>query len=231
MKKLKRNVYGITLIALVISIIIMLILAGVSIGMLTGENGLIKQTIRTKEAWIIADEIEQIEAAYVSELFPNKKTVTSGGLERELLNESKPNESVVVTRLIDGTIKVFFEKTEHNFHVDKSGNITGPVKNEVPDGKITVIISTVKGISDYESYYIERYERYLDPGTNISLNNHNLLNDLKIEYPYEFKANFLQSLLTSWERRQDVTIPQNPDSSMYWIEIWDAWWYIEDKEI
>ena len=33
---------GITLIALVITIIILLILAGISISMLTGENGLIK---------------------------------------------------------------------------------------------------------------------------------------------------------------------------------------------
>ena len=42
MKKLKRNVNGITLIAVVVTIIVLLILAGVSITMLTGENGLFK---------------------------------------------------------------------------------------------------------------------------------------------------------------------------------------------
>lgn len=39
-----RNQKGITLIALVITIIVLLILAGVSIAMLTGENGLLNKT-------------------------------------------------------------------------------------------------------------------------------------------------------------------------------------------
>ena len=43
MEKLKNNRQGITLIALVITIIVLLILAGVSIAMLTGDNGIITQ--------------------------------------------------------------------------------------------------------------------------------------------------------------------------------------------
>ena len=42
MKKLKQN-KGITLIALVITIVVMLILAGVSISMLFGSNGIINR--------------------------------------------------------------------------------------------------------------------------------------------------------------------------------------------
>ena len=38
-----KNNKGITLIALVITIIVLLILAGVSIAMLTGENGILNQ--------------------------------------------------------------------------------------------------------------------------------------------------------------------------------------------
>ena len=41
---------GITLIALVITIIILLILAGVSIAMLTGNNGILTQAKNAKEA-------------------------------------------------------------------------------------------------------------------------------------------------------------------------------------
>ncbi len=47
-KKLKRKERGITLIALVITIIVLLILAGVSIAMLTGENGILTQAQRAK---------------------------------------------------------------------------------------------------------------------------------------------------------------------------------------
>ena len=46
----KRNVnQGITLIALVITIIVLLILAGISIAMLTGENGILRKAEVAKE--------------------------------------------------------------------------------------------------------------------------------------------------------------------------------------
>ena len=43
-----KNKKGITLIALVITIIVLLILAGVSIAMLTGQNGILTQAQRAK---------------------------------------------------------------------------------------------------------------------------------------------------------------------------------------
>ena len=48
MKKLKKNM-GITLIALVVTIVVLLILAGISISMLGGENGIITKAQETKE--------------------------------------------------------------------------------------------------------------------------------------------------------------------------------------
>lgn len=45
-----RKQEGITLIALVITIIVLLILAGVTIAMLTGENGLLSRATSTKQA-------------------------------------------------------------------------------------------------------------------------------------------------------------------------------------
>ena len=45
---MKRKESGITLIALVVTIVVLLILAGVSISMLIGENGIITQA-RTSE--------------------------------------------------------------------------------------------------------------------------------------------------------------------------------------
>ena len=48
-QKFKSENRGITLIALVITIIVLLILAGVSIAMLTGENGILTQAQKAKE--------------------------------------------------------------------------------------------------------------------------------------------------------------------------------------
>ena len=47
-KKAIRNKKGITLIALVVTIIVLLILAGVSISMLTGQNGILTQASESK---------------------------------------------------------------------------------------------------------------------------------------------------------------------------------------
>ena len=49
-----RNKKGITLIALVITIIVLLILAGVSIAMLTGTNGTLTQAQNAKQTTEIA---------------------------------------------------------------------------------------------------------------------------------------------------------------------------------
>ncbi len=48
-KLVKGKMAGITLIALVITIIVLLILAGVSIAMLTGDHGILRQAEKAKE--------------------------------------------------------------------------------------------------------------------------------------------------------------------------------------
>ena len=58
----KTNEKGITLVALIVTIIVLLILAGVSIAMLTGENGILTQAQRAKE------ETEQAEKNEMADL-------------------------------------------------------------------------------------------------------------------------------------------------------------------
>lgn len=58
-----KNQKGITLIALVITIIVLLILAGVSIAMLTGENGILTQATESKTATNKAEAVEKINLA------------------------------------------------------------------------------------------------------------------------------------------------------------------------
>jgi len=58
-----KNQKGITLIALVITIIVLLILAGVSIAMLTGENGILTQANSAKSETNKAEATEKISLA------------------------------------------------------------------------------------------------------------------------------------------------------------------------
>ena len=67
-----KNNKGITLIALVITIIVLLILAGVSIAMLTGDNGILTQSTTARadtEKAGIADKVNMaIQAAYTAHI-------------------------------------------------------------------------------------------------------------------------------------------------------------------
>ena len=58
-----KNNKGITLIALVITIIVLLILAGVSIAMLTGENGILTQATNARNETTRAEAVEKINMA------------------------------------------------------------------------------------------------------------------------------------------------------------------------
>ena len=92
MKDKKIQEKGITLIALVVTIIILLILVGVTISQITGENGLIRRSKEAVERYKNASEEEQIQLGqleqYVSDFSivggnegENKASVNIKGLE------------------------------------------------------------------------------------------------------------------------------------------------------
>lgn len=66
MEELLKNRKGITLIALVITIIVLLILAGVTIATLTGDNGILTQAGKAKEKNTQAEIAEKIKLAVMS---------------------------------------------------------------------------------------------------------------------------------------------------------------------
>lgn len=92
---MKKN-YGITLIALVVTIVVLLILAGVSISMLTGDNGVITQAknARTENRGASVEErrdlwkVNQESDKYIS----SNTAKTLEELLEELLEENLINE-------------------------------------------------------------------------------------------------------------------------------------------
>ena len=73
-KNITRRQTGITLIALIITIIILLILAGVSIAMLTGNNGILTQAKLAKENTEAAKEQEEKDLDKMNS-YINEKTI------------------------------------------------------------------------------------------------------------------------------------------------------------
>ena len=62
---------GITLIALVITIIVLLVLAGVTISMLSGDNGILTNATRAKYATELAQYKEELEIYKSNKLLEN----------------------------------------------------------------------------------------------------------------------------------------------------------------
>ena len=91
-----ENRQGITLIALVITIVVLLILAGVSISMLTGQNGILTQAQKAKKA---TEEAAQEENSALSSL--EDYMITDGSYNKETgVNEP---------RLLSGMKEVMFK--------------------------------------------------------------------------------------------------------------------------
>ena len=125
---------GITLIALVITIIVLLILAGVSIATLTGENGILTRAQDSKTQTGIAEEKEAINLAYSGAVAEKRGTgdITADDLNREF-GTNGTNATAVDNG--DGTITVTFDPPSNRVYtIDADGNITGPGTGENPGG-------------------------------------------------------------------------------------------------
>lgn len=108
-KKLKSN-KGITLIALIATIIILLILAGISISYLLGHNGLFSFVNSTEESTSVAEEREQLEVAIKDTKSGDYLDGRAGGITVEGLQASLDDivgeGKTVVTSTNGGKIEV-----------------------------------------------------------------------------------------------------------------------------
>ena len=104
---MKRNKFeistkGITLIALVVTIVVLLILAGVSISMLGGENGIIKQAQKSKDETTLGEIKEEINVAwgkvYMDKNLENIDIDEQAFRLENILKEKDPNVTVIPNR-------------------------------------------------------------------------------------------------------------------------------------
>ena len=100
-----------------ITIIVLLILAGVTVATLTGDNGLLQKATTAKQENEEAKELELIKLAVSSAQVAGEGTLTTDNLNNEL--KSNFGDNKLVTELSEGWIY----KTNNNYKIDKSGNI------------------------------------------------------------------------------------------------------------
>ena len=157
--KIKNN-NGITLIALVITIIVLLILVGVSIAMLTGQNGILTQAQNAKTT----NENKSAEEKVKLSIMAARSQSETGALDADKLiaeitnnyggTASKTNDGFPVNATVDG--KTFIVNGDGNVGVpqDRTGLKVGDYINYKPDteeGKTYSLLGAQSGYSSNQT--------------------------------------------------------------------------------
>ncbi len=115
-----KQTKGITLIALVITIIILLILAGVTITMLTGDNGILKQATNARETNTKAEFEEQVKLAVMASRVNDTANIDLKTLDEEINKIS----GTTITKSADDKLPWTVKKGNNEVTITADGTIT-----------------------------------------------------------------------------------------------------------
>ncbi len=152
-KKLKKN-NGLTLVALIITVIVMLIIAGITVTALTGDNGIINSAENADSEKNRSEEKETVEWAAAQSVADNDiGQVTSGNLEHYMDSYIGEDPDGVMDYEIDdgyhGIFLVEFKVSGNKYTVDENGMVyEGEELNrdgiELPESLILNVGESVK---------------------------------------------------------------------------------------
>lgn len=111
---------GITLIALVITIIVLLILAGITIATLTGDNGILTKINEAKEQTEIGKEKEIVKLATTAVITTNN-AIDKDSLQSELNKTAGDKKTEVYN--YNQKLQVYFTDSKRYYEIDKNFNI------------------------------------------------------------------------------------------------------------
>ena len=131
LKKINHEESAITLLVLVITIVILLILAGITISAVTGDNGIIRNAGQAKEETEIVNEKEIVEKATVQAMGNNKY----GNIEEEELQKQLDKETAegkTKVSIIRKKYIVEFIDSQRMYRIDDSGNVYEYIYTDLP---------------------------------------------------------------------------------------------------
>ena len=191
-QKTKKQNNGITLIALVISIIVLLILAGVTVATLTGDNELLTKAGEAKNTSKVAEIMERIQVSVISSKTNNLGKLIRDDLEENLTKEFEENNYEIIPVgkgyiiLVDnvqykieedGNVINYGEISENNIEnagdLSKGGQYDGTTEETAY--RIICIEDLVKWTDNYQTYN----NKYIKLENTIDFENISNYNDYK----------------------------------------------------
>ncbi len=165
-----RNEKGVTMLALVITIIVLIILAGISIAALSGDNGVLTKAVEAKNQTKIAEDTENLQLLYVQKAGDTKDGAPSIDEYLDYVEENgyatKVDNGVSYVEADGSIYEVSIEDGELKIDYVEEGTITDPriqkieiVEKTMNSIKIAVTASRLEGGTFY--YYIGTSEDQL----------------------------------------------------------------------
>ena len=202
MKTKFKNAKGITLIALVITIIVLLILAGVTIATLTGDNGILNQAGKAKDKTTEAESIERVQVE-VAGSYGLDGTIDKDQLNKNLGNIAglKIGESNFGGENIVKELPVTVTLNGYDIKINSNGGVE----------KIPEIIAKIR--ANPQAYYGKKVTNYNAIGITYKIFYVDKDNDFKDGYNTIYlKADFSGSVScsTSYDANQTLIKKMNP---------------------
>lgn len=218
-RRKNRKISGITLIALVVSIIVLLILAGVSIAMLSGNNGIVKQAIEAKNRTEIAEKNEEKQINDLSDIVNEMQT---GVRARNISKYVHYEVDITGDSSFDNDWRVFYEEKDTTYliaadyiPIGKVPSATGMQTGDTYSAWWDTFKST--GTADISGNVANQYKLswWKDNKTNTNKNamatadllDSSLWSDFAIYSGIEAKgAPTLEMLIASWNAKEYETL-------------------------
>ena len=129
---------GITLIALVVTIVVILILAGITVGIVTSDNGILKETKNAKQQAEIDNEKSIVERAKMLAMMRSRNGAITYEIFEPAIKDEAGKMSTDVSDAGD-TIEVLFTESNRYYEIDQDGNVSEPqeVQKDENAGDIT----------------------------------------------------------------------------------------------
>ena len=190
---MRRNTQkGITLVALVVTIVVLLILASITIGAVTGENGILRNANDAKEQTEIAEEKEIVDRATIQAMGNNKRgNIVEDELQEQL--DKITGNGKTETDDVGEEFEVAFIESKRYYTVDKDGTVTGP--QEIVEDKSPGDITKDENGDDieegqpYEIWCIEdlcAFSNEVNNGNSFSNKTIMLMSDLNFNSKYSY---------------------------------------------
>ena len=204
MKTKFKNAKGITLIALVITIIVLLILAGVTIATLTGDNGILNQAGKAKDKTTEAESIERVQVEVAGSYG------LDGTIDKDQLNKNLGNiaglkigesnfggENIVKELPATVTVNGYDIQITSNGGVRKYDPLAEIIANPQAyyGKKVTNYKASDSDTNTYKIFYVDK-DNYFKDGYNT------------IYLKADFSGNV--SFLTSYDASQTLIKKMNP---------------------